>query len=390
MAGRRHHDQDTLVGAARERRSITLDELITAARSSPVVTADVVDLARQARLGLSERDGEGWEELGKLAEEGEAAFAVVREAPAPREEEFAAGSPATVYLREISRTPLLTPDEEVALAKQLEAGGEAQRTLQAGVEDPAERAAVEETVWAGKQARNRLIESNLRLVVSIAKRYLGRGLSFLDLVQEGNIGLQKGVDRYDWRKGFRFSTYAYWWIRQAIGRAVADQGRTIRLPVHIIEQLTKLYGVSRQLQVELDRPPTTEEIAERMHTTPEKVREALRAARVPISLETPVGEDAEATLATFIADTVMRAPAEEAEEAVLAGALDAALHEFLTPREVAVLKLRFGLEDGRERSLGEVGEELKMSRERARQLEAEALGKLRKTPLRERFHEYLA
>ncbi len=381
---------EEILEAARERGWVTLDELLEVASGSPVDGDEATELADELRLRLtqSEAEDDGWEDVRKLAREGEEAFEVSREARAPSEE-LAPGNPAAMYLREISRTPLLTAEEEVQLAKEREAGEAAKPKLAKGVADSGERSELEEAVRRGEAARKRLIESNLRLVVSVAKKFMGRGLSFLDLVQEGNIGLQKGVERYDWRKGFRFSTYAYWWIRQAVGRAVAEQGRTIRLPVHIIELLTKVYNTARELQAELGHPPSPEQIAERMGIETERVRDAFRAARMPISLATPIGADAEATLADFIADTAGRGPSELAEEEFLVENLDEALHEHLTPREADVLKLRFGLGAGRERTLGEVGQELGMSRERARQIEAEALRKLRViSPFRARFREY--
>jgi RNA polymerase primary sigma factor len=381
--------QSAILEAARKRRSITLDQLLNAAPRLVVDPATVSDLASEVGLEVAQGEGEAWADLERLAQPGQAAFTIKREAVARPEEELAVSSPARLYLREISRTPLLSAEEEVSLAKQIEAGREARQRLELEGLDAPERAQLGQTVRLGDAARRRMVEANLRLVVSIAKKYLGRGLSFLDLVQEGNIGLQRGVDGYDWRRGFRFSTYAYWWIRQAIGRAVATYGRTIRLPSHVIGQLTKFYDAARQLQRDLGRPPTMVEIGHKLNIEPEKVRAVLLAARVPLSLETPVGTEAEATLASFIADTVLRSPAEEAEEAVFSTAFEAALKEYLTPREVAVLTLRFGLSDGRERTLAEVAKQMGMSRESVRQIEMEALQKLRVTPLRERFSEYL-
>jgi RNA polymerase primary sigma factor len=375
--------------AARERGWTTLDELMSLASGSPVDVEEAKDLVRDAGIELTDEDGDAWQDLETLADEGPSAFTGVREAPATAEE-LMPGGPAALYLREISRTPLLTAEEEVELAKALEAGKAASAQLAGGVADAAERARLEEAARRGEAARKRLIESNLRLVVSVAKKYLGRGLSFLDLVQEGNIGLQRGVDKYDWRRGFRFSTYTYWWIRQAVSRAVAEQGRTIRLPVHVIEQLTRLYNAARELEHRLGRPPTPAEIGERLGIDPEKVEDAFRAARVPISLETPIGREEESTLADLIADAASRAPTEEAEEGLLAEALDRALEEHLAPREARLLRLRYGLDrGGHERSLGEVGQELGISRERVRQLEAQVMQKLRKAgQFRQQFQDY--
>jgi RNA polymerase primary sigma factor len=356
--------QQVALDAARERGAISLQQIFELASGSPVDLDEAKDLASQAGIELVDAEGDPWEQIGRLAEEGPDAFRETREGPAPAEEAFA-GDPATLYLGEISRTPLLTHDEEIELAQRLEAGDQA--------------------------ARQRLIESNLRLVVSIAKKYLGRGLSFLDLVQEGNIGLQKAVERYDWRRGFRFSTYAYWWIRQAIGRAVAEQGRTIRLPGHVFEQLSKLYSIARELNEQLGRSPTPEEIGARAGVEPERVREAFQAARMPISLELPVGDESTSTLGDLVADPEGQPPAEEAEERVLASSLDRALGEYLSPRDASIVRLRFGLDrGGEERTLGEVGKELGLSRERVRQLEAEALAKLRRAGrFRLEFQEFL-
>ncbi len=381
------HDCITL-GEARERGWITLDEVMCMASSSPVDLDEAMGLVRESGVQLVEGGADPWEELTSLAEEGPTAFGV---APTPSAtEELAPDSPAALYLREISQRPLLTADEEVQLAKEREAGEEAKEQVAAGVADPTERDRLDEIIRVGDAARRRLVESNLRLVVSVARKYMGRGLLFLDLIQEGNIGLQRGVEKYDWRRGFRFSTYAYWWIRQAISRAVADQARTIRLPVHIIEQLTRLYNTARELHQEYGREPTAAEIADRLGIEPEKVREAFRAAKVPISLETPIGEEEESTLADLVADAAARAPAEEAEDEVLAHTLGKALDRHLTSREAQVLRMRFGLDDGQARTLGEVGDELDISRERARQIEAEALRKLRTAvPFMRQFRDYV-
>lgn len=373
---------------AQERGWTTLEEVMDLASGSPIDLDEATKLVRDSGIDLVERGKDPWGDLEILADEGPGPFAV-SPTPTPAEE-LAPDSPAALYLREISQRPLLTADQEVELAKQREAGEEAKEKLSQGVSDPAEHERLEEVVRIGEAARKRLVESNLRLVVSVARKYMGRGLLFLDLIQEGNIGLQRGVEKYDWRRGFRFSTYAYWWIRQAISRAVADQARTIRLPVHIIEQLTRLYNTARELHQEYGREPTPVEIGERLGLEPEKIREAFRAAKVPISLETPVGEEEESTLADLIADAAARAPADEAEEGVLSDMLEQALRQHLTPREAQVLRMRFGLEDGQVQTLGEVGDKLDISRERARQIEAEAIRKLRTAvPFMKQFRDYV-
>jgi len=297
-------------------------------------------------------------------------------------------APAAIYLRDISRVRLLTAEEEVSLAKQIEQGNLAVERMKQLVPGADERDRLEGLSHHGNEARRRLTEANLRLVVSVARKYMGRGLPLLDLIQEGNIGLQRAVEKYDYRKGYRFSTYAYWWIRQAVTRAIADQARTIRVPVHMIELIGDVYRVSRDLQQELGREPEPDEIAQEMGTSPEKVRQIIRAARQPISLETPVGEEEESTLADFIADRAARAPAEAAAQELLKEHVEDALQQ-LSERERAVLKMRFGLIDGRDRTLGEIGEELGVSRERVRQIEAEALAKLRQPKLRQKLREYL-
>ncbi len=297
-------------------------------------------------------------------------------------------APAAIYLRDISRVSLLTAQQEVSLAKDIESGNQAAERLKQLPPWSDEGSRLDDDHRRGKEARRQLTEANLRLVVSVARKYMGRGLPLLDLIQEGNIGLQRAVEKYDYRKGYRFSTYAYWWIRQAVTRAIADQARTIRVPVHMIELIGDVYRVSRDLQQELGREPEPDEIAAEMGTSAEKVRQIIRAARQPISLETPVGEEEESTLADFIADRAARAPAEAAAQELLKEHVEDALQQ-LSERERAVLKMRFGLIDGRDRTLGEIGEELGVSRERVRQIEAEALAKLRQPKLRAKLREYL-
>ncbi|HIZ62463.1 MAG TPA: RNA polymerase sigma factor RpoD [Candidatus Gemmiger avistercoris] len=273
--------------------------------------------------------------------------------------------PVKVYLKEIGRVPLLTPEEEVDLALKIQAGGP-----------------------EGEKAKQRLSEANLRLVVSIAKRYVGRGMQFLDLIQEGNLGLIKAVEKFDHTKGFKFSTYATWWIRQAITRAIADQARTIRIPVHMVETINKVKKVSSQLLHEYGHDPSAEEIAERLEMPVEKVREIMRVAQEPVSLETPIGEEEDSHLGDFIPDDDAPVPAEAASQTLLKEQLADVL-KTLTPREEKVLRLRFGLEDGRPRTLEEVGKEFNVTRERIRQIEAKALRKLRHPSRSKKLRDFL-
>jgi len=267
-----------------------------------------------------------------------------------------------MYLKEIGKVPLLTADEEIDLAKRMQEGDE--------------------------EAKQRLAEANLRLVVSIAKRYVGRGMLFLDLIQEGNLGLIKAVEKFDYEKGFKFSTYATWWIRQAITRAIADQARTIRIPVHMVETINKLIRVSRQLLQELGRDPTPDELAKEMQMPVEKVREILKIGQEPVSLETPIGEEEDSHLGDFIPDDDIPAPAEAAAFTLLKEQLINVL-DTLTEREQKVLRLRFGLDDGRARTLEEVGKEFNVTRERIRQIEAKALRKLRHPSRSKKLKDYL-
>ena len=270
--------------------------------------------------------------------------------------------PVRMYLKEIGKVPLLSAEEEIELAKKMEQGDE--------------------------NAKKRLAEANLRLVVSIAKRYVGRGMLFLDLIQEGNLGLIKAVEKFDYRKGYKFSTYATWWIRQAITRAIADQARTIRIPVHMVETINKLIRVSRQLLQELGREPTPEEIAEEMSMPVERVREILKISQEPVSLETPIGEEEDSHLGDFIQDDNVPVPADAAAFSLLKEQLNEVLGT-LTEREQKVLRLRFGLDDGRARTLEEVGKEFNVTRERIRQIEAKALRKLRHPSRSRKLKDYL-
>ena len=306
---------------------------------------------------------------------------------------FGTDDPVRMYLKEIGKVNLLTFEEEVELAQAMTAGTAAQEQLnelaQSGGEIPEElRRELEKTIKKGERARQRLAEANLRLVVSIAKRYVGRGMQFLDLIQEGNLGLIKAVEKFDYVKGFKFSTYATWWIRQAITRAIADQARTIRIPVHMVETINKVIRVQRQLLQELGHDPTPEETAEEMNMPAERVREILKIAQEPVSLETPIGEEEDSHLGDFIPDEDASEPSEAASFTLLKEQLVDVLGT-LTPREEKVLKLRFGIEDGRTRTLEEVGKEFNVTRERIRQIEAKALRKLRHPSRSKKLKDFL-
>ena len=311
---------------------------------------------------------------------------------------FNIDDPVRMYLKEIGKVPLLSPDEEINLAQAMSAGNEADRHLaevkrQQEEGEPVTATAEEIAAWekdykAGEKAKQKLAEANLRLVVSIAKRYVGRGMLFLDLIQEGNLGLIKAVEKFDYTKGYKFSTYATWWIRQAITRAIADQARTIRIPVHMVETINKVIRVSRQLLQELGHDPSPNEIAAEMNMPVEKVREILKIAQEPVSLETPIGEEEDSHLGDFIPDEGASEPSEAASFTLLKEQLMDVLST-LTPREEKVLKLRFGIEDGRTRTLEEVGKEFNVTRERIRQIEAKALRKLRHPSRSKKLKDFL-
>ena len=306
-------------------------------------------------------EGQGIDILGNIEAEEE----VEKELDLTLPEGINIDDPVRMYLKEIGKVPLLTAEEEIELARKMEEGGP-----------------------EGEAVKKKLAEANLRLVVSIAKRYVGRGMLFLDLIQEGNLGLIKAVEKFDFHKGFKFSTYATWWIRQAITRAIADQARTIRIPVHMVETINKLIRVSRQLLQELGREPTAEELAQEMQMPEEKVREIMKIAQEPVSLETPIGEEEDSHLGDFIPDDDIPAPAEAAAFTLLKEQLMEVL-DTLTEREEKVLRLRFGLDDGRARTLEEVGKEFNVTRERIRQIEAKALRKLRHPSRSKKLKDYL-
>ena len=311
---------------------------------------------------------------------------------------FGIDDPVRMYLKEIGKVNLLTPEEEIELAQYMGAGDAAREQLEEiekarenGEEvsaTPEEEVALKKTIKKGEAAKQRLAEANLRLVVSIAKRYVGRGMLFLDLIQEGNLGLIKAVEKFDYTKGYKFSTYATWWIRQSITRAIADQARTIRIPVHMVETINKVIRVSRQLLQELGHDPSPEEIAEEMGMSVEKVREILKIAQEPVSLETPIGEEEDSHLGDFIPDEDASEPSEAASFTLLKEQLVEVLST-LTPREEQVLKLRFGIADGRTRTLEEVGKQFHVTRERIRQIEAKALRKLRHPSRSKKLKDFL-
>jgi RNA polymerase primary sigma factor len=322
----------------------------------------------------------------------DAELAAVRSSARVTHTEGGSFDPVRMYLKEIGKVPLLTAEQEVTLAKRIEAGLQATETLDgeasAAPLGESRRAGVQAVQRDGELARRQLTEANLRLVVSIAKRYVGRGMALLDLIQEGNLGLIRAVEKFDYTKGFKFSTYATWWIRQAITRAIADQARTIRIPVHMVETMNKVLRISRQMLQELGREPTIDEIAAKVELTPDKVRDIQRIAQEPVSLETPVGEEDDSLLGDFVEDPNVIAPATAAARALLSEAIEEALQE-LNDRERAVVRLRFGLDDGQIRTLEEVGKEFGVTRERIRQIESKTLAKLRHPTRSQRLRDYL-
>jgi RNA polymerase primary sigma factor len=365
------------------------------------LTEEVITTVRQSLEGQGITVDESVEESLEDPANAAVAVAVVRpddEAPRPRRrpprapstDRAEGGTSDTVrmYLKEIGRVSLLTADDERDLAMRIEAGVQAQDRLDHGALADMDRRICAGAIRDGDEARAELIQANLRLVVSIAKRYVGRGMLFLDLIQEGNLGLMRAVEKFDYTKGFKFSTYATWWIRQAITRAIADQARTIRIPVHMVESMNRVMRIQRQMTQELEREPTTGELAEKTGLSPDRVREIQRIALDPLSLDSPVGEEDDSNLADFIEDSGADAPAEVATRRMLAQAVEEALGE-LSDREKEVVKLRFGLIDGQSRTLEEVGKEFGVTRERIRQIEAKTLAKLRHPQRSQKLKEFL-
>ncbi|HBY96850.1 MAG TPA: RNA polymerase subunit sigma [Chloroflexi bacterium] len=404
----------------KEKELRTPEDLLQKARAQGYLTsADILEVFPEAEDRLAELEDfyvlleeegidiyESEEEAKRAEEAAEAELAAELEADEnePDEAELVDHTPAvplfdlsdiesddtvSLYLREVGSVPLLTAEQEVELARQFEEGREAERRLKRGeVQDEEEHERLERQVRLGNLARDHLTKANSRLVVSIAKKYMGQGVPLLDLIQEGNLGLMKAVDKFDYKRGYKFSTYATWWIRQAITRAIADQGRTIRVPVHMSDRIRKLYRVSRELEQTLGREPTPKEIAKELDLSPQKVRWMLRISRRPLSLEKPVGEEGDSELGSFIEDEDTPPPTELASANLLRQELEHALNT-IDPREARILRLRYGLIDGRTHTLEELGQKFGLTRERIRQIEGEALRRLRHPSRSRRLKDYL-
>jgi RNA polymerase primary sigma factor len=384
-----------LLQTGKEQGAITYDEILDvmpAAESNMDLLEDIFSALFDHGIEIVALKDEDGDESGEEAEEEKDSTITKRKHQAVNEidlSQIEIDDSISLYLKEIGRVPLLTAQEEVTLAKRMERGQAALQRIEEGVGDPVER---EQLLWEirdGERAQEHLIKANSRLVVSVAKKYVGRGVPFLDLIQEGNIGLIRAVTKFDYTRGYKFSTYATWWIRQAVTRAIADQGRTIRVPVHMYEQINRLTRTSRQLVQELGRDPTTEEIAEALEVTPKKVEQVIRVSQRPLSLEMPVGEEEDSYLGDFIEDEEAQSPTDAASQQLLREVIDE-IFASLTPREVRILQLRFGLVDGYSYTLEEVGRKFGVTRERIRQIEAQALGRLRHPSRSRKLRDYLA
>ncbi len=362
-----------LIERAKTQRGITIDEILDVFPDLEYHLDEVDELYTTLQeLGIPVLDGT--EEEVTPSDEAEEVPGIPPEVGL---EGISIDDPVRMYLHEIGRVPLLTSDEEVSLARRLRAGEEAAQRLEDSASfRPSERFSLEERQLSGEDARQHLIQANLRLVVSIAKKYIGRGMSFLDLIQEGNIGLMRATEKFDHTRGYKFSTYATWWIRQAITRSISDQSRTIRLPVHVGETINRVKRISHRLQQQMEREPTTDEIAEAMGISPEKVRRVIEVSRTPVSLEMPVGKEGDSRMGDFIEDDRVAPPLDAASYHLLREQISDVLQK-LPERERRIIQLRFGLNDGRYRTLEEVGKEFGITRERIRQIEAKVLRKLR-------------
>ncbi len=372
-----------LIAKGKEAGFLTPDDVSTALQAAelPPEQMDAV-LQVLTEEGIEILDGSAEDDAEELKRRKEEEEALALKTPT--------SDPVRMYLKEIGKVPLLTAEEEVDLAKRIEAGLFASEKL-AGTNKKMNdklRRELDLIERDGQIAKRKLVEANLRLVVSIAKRYVGRGMLFLDLIQEGNLGLIRAVEKFDYTKGYKFSTYATWWIRQAITRAIADQARTIRIPVHMVETINKLIRIQRQLLQDLGREPLPEEIAKEMDLTPDKVREILKVSQEPVSLETPIGEEEDSHLGDFIEDSDAVVPVDAASFILLQEQLDSVLHT-LSDREKKVIQLRFGLTDGHPRTLEEVGREFGVTRERIRQIESKTLSKLRHPSRSQKLRDYL-
>jgi RNA polymerase primary sigma factor len=381
---------DLLLGLGGSQGYVTYDDLMKAIPEAELNIEQLEDaLAALIERGIEISDTELIEPV-VVEEEVRKEVDIVQSSPADLDlSAIDVDDSISLYLKEIGRIPLLTAEQEVSLAKRMEAAREAKKRLSRdGRLTPEERQRLREIIRDGKAAKEHLIKANSRLVVSVAKKYVGRGVPFLDLIQEGNIGLIRAVKKFDYHRGYKFSTYATWWIRQAVTRAIADQGRTIRVPVHMYEQINRLARVSRQLVQELGRDPTMEEIAGELGVSPKKVERTIKVSQRPLSLEMPVGEEDDSFLGDFIEDSEAPSPTEQASQQLLREQIDD-IFASLTPREVRILQLRFGLVDGYAYTLEEVGKKFGVTRERIRQIEAQALGRLRHPSRSRKLRDFL-
>ena len=383
---------ERLVALGRSQGYVTYDDVMEAVPEAELNIEQLEDaLATLIEMGIEISDAELEEPVGEQKERKETA--TVESTITASDIDLSAidiDDSISLYLKEIGRIPLLTAEQEVSLAKRMEAGRDTKKSLSNNRNlSHQERVELSAIVRDGKSAQEHLIKANSRLVVSVAKKYVGRGVPFLDLIQEGNIGLIRAVNKFDYRRGYKFSTYATWWIRQAVTRAIADQGRTIRVPVHMYEQINRLARVSRQLVQELGRDPTVEEIAGELGVSPKKVERTIKVSQRPLSLEMPVGEEDDSFLGDFIEDSDAPSPTDQASQQLLRDQIDD-IFVSLTPREVRILQLRFGLVDGYSYTLEEVGKKFGVTRERIRQIEAQALGRLRHPSRSRKLRDFLS